>query len=103
MAQHLPIQAKHHCQLKTTHTTRNPLHSRLVHQPAPPGETGSDRLAVPARRQAPVLFQRHCFSNTAWRSTPLSPGATRCRGSPYYVYRLARFTRTARRHDNSET
>jgi len=27
-------------------------------------------LAVPAHRQAPVPFQHHCFSVTAWWSTP---------------------------------
>jgi len=64
--------------VKTTHTTRDLMHDRLAHQPAPPGETGPDCLAVSARRQAPTPFQRYCFSNTAWRSTPLSPGATQC-------------------------
>ena len=84
-----PIQAKHHYQLKTTHTTCDLMHGRLAHQPAPPGETGPDRRAVHARRQAPALFQRHCFSNTAWRSTSLPPGATRCRDIWRYSNRLA--------------
>ncbi|QCD86381.1 hypothetical protein DEO72_LG3g903 [Vigna unguiculata] len=65
--------------VKTTHTTRDLVHGRLAHQPALPGETGLDRLAVPAQRQAPALFQRHCFSNAAWQSSPLPPGAKRCR------------------------
>ncbi|QCD89183.1 hypothetical protein DEO72_LG4g122 [Vigna unguiculata] len=53
------------------------MHGRLAHQPTPPGETGPDRLAVYANRQAPALFQRHCISIIAWRSTPPPPGATR--------------------------
>ncbi|QCD87523.1 hypothetical protein DEO72_LG3g2059 [Vigna unguiculata] len=32
--------------LKATHTTHNLLRKRLAHHPAPPGETGSSRLAV---------------------------------------------------------
>ncbi|QCD79100.1 hypothetical protein DEO72_LG1g2739 [Vigna unguiculata] len=62
---------------RTTHTTRNLMHSRLAHQLAPLGETGSDSLAVTARRQAPALSQRYYISITAWRSTPLPSGATR--------------------------
>ncbi|QCD82796.1 hypothetical protein DEO72_LG2g3137 [Vigna unguiculata] len=51
------------------------MHGRLTHQPAPLGETGPDRLAASARRQAPVLFQRHCF--------PTPPGGTLpCRQAP---------------------
>jgi len=45
-----PDPSKASLSVKTTHTTHNLLRSRLAHQPAPPGETGSDRLAVPARR-----------------------------------------------------
>jgi len=41
--------------IKTTHTTRDLVHGRLAHQPTPPGETGPDRLAVPAHRQAPAV------------------------------------------------
>jgi len=73
-----PDPSKASLSVKATHTTRGLVHGRLAHQPTPPGETGPDRLAVPAHRQAPALFQRHCFSNAAWRSTPLPPGATRC-------------------------
>jgi len=74
-----PDPSKASLSVKTTHTTRDLGHGRLAHQPTPPGETGPDRLAVPAHRQASALFQRHCFSNAAWQSTPLPPGATRCR------------------------
>ncbi|QCE00718.1 hypothetical protein DEO72_LG7g2008 [Vigna unguiculata] len=84
-----PDPSKASLSVKTSHTTRNLLHSRLAPQPAPLGETGSDRLAVSAHRQAPALFQRHYFSNTAWRSTPLPPGATQCSDPPYCSYRLA--------------
>jgi len=31
----------------------------------PPGGTVPDRLAVPAHRQAPKPFQRHCLTATA--------------------------------------
>jgi len=100
MAQHLPIQAKHHCQLKTTHTTRDLMHGRLTHQPAPLGETGPDRLAASARRQAPVLFQRHCF--------PTPPGGTLpCRQAPRGAVILPvvpiawRHQQAARRHTRS--
>jgi len=33
--------------------------------------------------------QRHCFSTTAWWSTPLPPGATRYSDPPCCSYRLA--------------
>ncbi|QCE10889.1 hypothetical protein DEO72_LG10g2121 [Vigna unguiculata] len=75
MAQHLPIQAKHHCQLKQhtrkQRTTAFPPGSAHT----PPGETVPDRLAVFTHRQAPTSSQTHCFLVTAWRSTP-------CRQAP---------------------
>jgi len=77
-----PDLSKASLSIKTTHqlvtwrtTAWRTSQHRLAHQPTPPGETGPDRLAVPAHRQALALFQRHCFSNAAWRSTPLPPGA----------------------------
>jgi len=60
-----PDPSKASLSVKTTHTIRDLVHDRLAHQPTPPSETGPDRLAVHARHQAPVLFQCHCFSNTA--------------------------------------
>jgi len=70
MAHHLPIQAKHHYQLKQhtrkQRTTAFPPGSAHT----PPGETVPDRLAVPAHRQASEHFQRHYLTATAWRNTP---------------------------------
>ncbi|QCD94255.1 hypothetical protein DEO72_LG5g2338 [Vigna unguiculata] len=78
MAQHLPIQAKHHCQLKQ-HTRKQ---RTIAFSPSsahtPPGETVPDRLAVFTRRQAPASFQTHCFLVTAWRSSP-------CRQAPSHT------------------
>jgi len=76
MAQHLPIQAKHHCQLKQhtrkQRTTAFPPGSAHT----PPGETVPDRLAVFTHRQASASSQTHCFLVTAWRSTS-------CRQAPH--------------------
>ncbi|QCE04044.1 hypothetical protein DEO72_LG8g2077 [Vigna unguiculata] len=75
MAQHLPIQAKHHCQSKQhtrkQRTTAFPPGS--AHTPL--GETVPDRLAVFTHRQAPASSQTHCFLVTAWRTSP-------CRQAP---------------------
>jgi len=71
MAQHLPIQAKHHCQLKQhtkkQRTTAFPPGSAHT----PPSEIVPDRLAVFTHRQAPASSQTHCFLVTAWRSSTL--------------------------------
>jgi len=58
MAQHLPIQAKHHCQFKNN----TPKRQRITAFPpgpahTPPGETVPDRLAVFTHRQAPAPFR----------------------------------------------
>ncbi|QCE15055.1 hypothetical protein DEO72_LG11g2063 [Vigna unguiculata] len=45
----------------------------------PPGEIVPDRLAVPAHRQAPVPFQRHCFYSYRLSEHALPPGAMRHR------------------------
>jgi len=45
-----PDPSKASLSIKTTHITRDLVHGRLAHQPTPPGETGPDRLAVPAHR-----------------------------------------------------
>ncbi|QCD93757.1 hypothetical protein DEO72_LG5g1833 [Vigna unguiculata] len=60
-----PDPSKTSLSIKTTHTTRDLVHGRLAHQPTPPGETGPDRLAVPAHRLAPAL-----------RNRPRPPGGT---------------------------
>jgi len=67
--------------IKTTHTTRDLVHGRLAHQPTPPGETGPDRLAVPAHRQAPALFQTPLFSRHRLAEHTVPPGASQCRPS----------------------
>jgi len=70
MAQHLPIQAKRHCQLKQ-HTQKQRATTfppGSAHMPL--GKTVPDRLAVFTHRQAPASSQTHCFLVTAWRSTP---------------------------------
>ena len=89
MAQHPPIQAKHHCQLKTTHTTRNLVHSRLARQPAPPGETGSDCLVV----YVPPPGARFSYKSSlprVWLADITSPpGASLCRHSFWVFDRLA--------------
>jgi len=68
MAQHLPIQAKHHYQLKPhskkQRTTAFPPGSAHT----PPGKTVPDRLAVFTHRQAPASSQTHYFLVTAWQS-----------------------------------
>ncbi|QCD87261.1 hypothetical protein DEO72_LG3g1795 [Vigna unguiculata] len=48
MAQHLPIQAYHHCHLKATHTSHSLQHNRLAQPQALPSEISADRLAVQA-------------------------------------------------------
>ena len=71
MAQHLPIQAKHHCQLKQ-HTRKQRKTAFLPGSAhTQPGETVPDRLAVFTHRQAPGSSQTHCFLVTAWRSSTL--------------------------------
>jgi len=51
-----------------------PAHSlqdyRLAQPQAPPSETSPDRLVEPPHRQAPNPSQTHCFTITAWWSTP---------------------------------
>jgi len=75
MAQHLPIQAKHHCQSKQPTRKQRTIASPPGSAHAPPGETVPDRLAVFTHRQVPASSQTHCFPVTAWRSTP-------CRQAP---------------------
>jgi len=56
MAQHLPIQAKHHYRLKQ-HTRKQRTTAFLPGSAhTPPGETVPDRLAIPAHRQTSEHF-----------------------------------------------
>jgi len=75
MAQHLPIQAKHHCQFKnntpskrTTAFPPGPAH-------LPPGETVPDRLAVFTSRQAPAFSQTPLFSRHRLAEHTVPPSA----------------------------
>jgi len=81
MAQHLPIQAKHHFQLKTAH--QNVQNTAFPPGPAhtPPGEIAPDRLAVFTSRQAPALSQTPLFSRHRLAEHTVPPGATQCRPS----------------------
>ena len=102
MAQHLPIQAKHHCQLKQhtrkQRTTAFPPGSAHT----PPGETVPDRLAVFTHRQAPASSQTHCFLVTAWRSSTCRQAHLSAKRSPITsiawrvsVYRQAPYQNSA--------
>ncbi|QCE08065.1 hypothetical protein DEO72_LG9g3090 [Vigna unguiculata] len=89
MAQHLPIQAKHHCQLKTTHqkaknnsvsTWLGPHAARRNCSRPPSGihsPPGASVLPDP-------LFSRHRLADLT-----VPPGASQCRVHSRCVYRLA--------------
>jgi len=100
MAQHPPIQANHHCQLKQ--------HTQLVTWCTAAWRTSQHRLANQAQtawRYLPTARRQrssrpHCFLVTAWRSTP-------CRQAPLssdpLTLRLSPngYQPTARRHTRS--
>ncbi|QCD85914.1 hypothetical protein DEO72_LG3g435 [Vigna unguiculata] len=89
MAQHLPIQAKHRCQLKTTHqkAKNNSISAWLSPHAArrncsrPPGGTSSP----PGARDLPAsLFYRYCLAEHV-----LPPGAPLYSALSHKGYRLA--------------
>jgi len=85
MAQHPPIQVKHHCQLEATHTTHNMPRKRLAHQPVPPGETGSGRLAVYVPLPSAMFSYRSSLSRVRLADLTSPPGASLCR-LPFWVF-----------------
>ncbi|QCE03888.1 hypothetical protein DEO72_LG8g1917 [Vigna unguiculata] len=96
-----PDPSKASLSVKTTHTTRGLVHDRLAHQPTPPGETGPDRLAVPAHRQAPALFQRHCFSRNHLAEHSLAARRHAVQESFPVIPIAWRYQQTARRHTSN--
>ncbi|QCE07019.1 hypothetical protein DEO72_LG9g2034 [Vigna unguiculata] len=72
--------SKHH-RLKATQTSHRLLNFRPAHHPAPPGETGPDRLAERPHRQAPDAFQTHYFPDSAWLNTHCRQAPTQYRAS----------------------
>jgi len=76
MAQHLPIQAKHRCQLKTTHIVHNLPLKRLAHPPVPPGETGSGRLAIYVPLPGAMASNRISLSRVRLAGLVLPPGVS---------------------------
>jgi len=67
----------------------------------PPGETGTDCLAGPPRRQAPGSHRPTIVGSIAWRSTPCRQVPCSA-GTPLVFLSFGAHTRAAKRYISSE-
>ena len=88
MAQHLPIQAKHHCQLETTHQVKN---NSVSAWPGPPAARRNCSRPPGGIHAPPGASASHSSSLTRVRLADLvsPPGASLCRPPEWVSHRLA--------------